>query len=105
MNRLATILLLLVVVATGLFTASAQAPAEKKSTFLSTLKTDQPVSLKEVAGRYEISIVEGVAAVQGHKVTEIGPDHIVVQDISGVTEILIPIYSIKSIIKLEMPPP
>lgn len=102
MNRI-FILLLIVVVSVGTFSVTAQVPVEKRPTFLSTLKTGQPVSLKEVAGRYEISTLEGVAAVQGHKVTEIGPDYIVVQDIAGVTEAHIPIYSIKSIIKLKLP--
>ncbi len=105
MNRLATMFLFLVVVATGQFNVTAQAPAERKSNFLAALKENQQVTLKETTGRYEISIVEGVAAVQGHKVTKIGPDYVVVEDFTGVTEILIPIYSIKAIIRLKMPPP
>lgn len=104
MNRI-FILLLIVVVSVGTFSVMAQAPVEKQPTFLSTLKSGQLVSLKEVAGRYEISIVEGVAAVQGHKVTKIGPDYVVVEDFTGVTEIHIPIYSIKAIVKLKMPTP
>lgn len=104
MNRLTTIFLLLVCVAAS-FAASAQAPAERKSNFLAALKENQQVTLKETNGRYEISIVEGVAAVQGHKVTEIGPDYIVVQDIAGVTELHIPLFSVKAIIRLKMPTP
>lgn len=102
MNRI-IILLLLVVVATGRLSVTAQAPAERKSNFLAALKRDQPVSIKEVSGRYEISTVDGAAAVQGHKVVEIGADYVIVQDISGVTEIHIPMYSIKAIIQLKFP--
>lgn len=89
--------------ALGLLTASAQAPAEKQPTFFSALKEGQPVSLKEVSGRYEIATVEGVAAVQGHKVMEIGNDFVVIQDISGVTESRIPLWSIKAITRLKVP--
>jgi len=96
-------LVLLIVAATGKYNVMAQAPAEKQPTFLSALKEGQPVSLKEVSGRYEITTVEGVAAVQGHKVVEIGNDYIVVQDIAGVTESRIPVYSVKAIIRLKVP--
>ena len=60
MNRIAIILLLLVIAATGTFTVTAQAPAEKQPTLLSALKVGQPVSLREVSGRYELTTVAGV---------------------------------------------
>ena len=65
--------------------------------FLSALKEGQAVVLKEAAGRYEITLMEG-----GHKVIEIGPDYIVVEDIAGVTETRIPVYSIKSIARIKV---
>lgn len=102
MNRIVIILILLVITAIGTFTVTAQAPAEKQRHFLSALKKGQPVSLKEVSGRYEISTVEGVPGVQGHKVIEVATDYVVVQDISGVTEIHIPIFSIKAIVRLKL---
>lgn len=89
--------------AVRLLTASAQAPAGMQNTFLSALKEGTPVSLKQDAGRYEISTVEGAAAVQGHKVVEIGPDFVVIRDVAGVTESRIPILSIKAIIRLKVP--
>lgn len=103
MNRFFILLLILVVAATGTFTVTAQAPAEKQRTFLSALKEGQSISLREVSGRYDITTVEGVAAVQGHKVIEIGNDFVVVQDIAGVTESRIPLWSIKAIIRLKVP--
>jgi len=103
MHRTLIILLLLVIAATGTFTVTAQAPVEQQSTFLSALKEGQSVSLREVSGRYEITTVAGVVGVQGHKVTEIGNDFIVVQDIAGVTESRISIFSIKAIVRLKVP--
>jgi len=89
--------------ALGLFTASGQAPVEKQSTFLSSLKVGQQVTLRDVSGRYEISTLEGVVGVQGHKVIEVASDFIVVQDIAGVIESRIPIFSIKAITRLKVP--
>lgn len=97
------LVLLLVVAATGTFTVTAQAPAEKQHSFLSALKEGQPVSLKEVSGRYEISSVQGVAAVHGHTVIEVASDFVVIQDVAGVTESRIPLWSIKAIIRLKVP--
>jgi hypothetical protein len=97
------VLFLLLVAASGAFTVTAQAPAEKQPTFLAALKAGLPVSLREVSGRYEITTVEGVAAVQGHKVMEIGNDFVVIQDVAGVTESRIPVYSVKAIVRLKVP--
>ena len=103
MNRIAIILLLLVAAATGTFTVTAQAPAEKQHSFLSALKEGQSVSLKEVSGKYELSILDGVPSVQGHKVIEVASDYVVIQDIAGIAENRIPVYSIKVIIRLKVP--
>ena len=103
MQKAIVAVVVLAFMAVGLFAASAQAPAEKHRTFLSALKEGQPISLREVSGRYEFTTVEGVATVQGHKVIEIGNDFVVVQDIAGVTETRIPVFSIKAIIRLKVP--
>jgi hypothetical protein len=76
--------------------ASGQEKARKG--FLSVLKEGQSVVLKESAGRYEITLMDG-----GHKVIEVGPDYVVVEDLAGVTETRIPIYSIKSIARIKGP--
>ena len=69
--------------------------------FLSILKEGQSVSVKEVAGRYEITVMKDVKL--GQKVIEVGSDYVVVKDAAGITEIRIPVYSIKSIVKLKVP--
>jgi hypothetical protein len=75
--------------------ANGQEKARKG--FLSVLKEGQGIVLKEAAGRYEITLMEG-----GHKVIEVGPDYVVVEDIAGVTETRIPIFSIKSIARIKV---
>jgi hypothetical protein len=65
--------------------------------FLSVLKEGQGIVLKEAAGRYDITLMEG-----GHKVIEVGPDYVVVEDVAGVTETRIPIFSIKSITRIKV---
>ncbi len=76
--------------------ASGQEKARKG--FLSVLKEGQSVVLKESAGRYEITLMEG-----GHKVIEVGPDYVLIEDLAGVTETRIPIFSIKSIARIKGP--
>ena len=65
--------------------------------FLSVLKEGQAVVVKEVSGRYEITLMEG-----GHKVIEVGPDYVVVEDLAGVIDTRIPVYSIKSITRIKV---
>lgn len=102
MPRVPFILILLAVISFATFNATGQAP-EKRHHVLSVLKEGQPVSLKEVQGRYEIGTIEGIAAPQGYKVIEIGDDFLVVQDITGINEIHIPVFSIKAITKVKPP--
>jgi len=100
MNRISIIVLMLLVVT---LTASGQTVAEKDNPFLTVLKAGQPVSFKEVSGRYLISTFDGLPGVQSHKVIEIANDHIVVQDISGISEIHIPVCSIMSVVRMKLP--
>ena len=102
MKQAPLILLLLVVLSFATFNATGQAPPEKRNQFLSVLKEGQPISLKEVQGRFEISFVEGLAVPQGYKIIEIGADFLIVQDITGINEIHIPLYSIKAITKMKL---
>ena len=69
--------------------------------FLTALKEGQTVTLKENAGKYEITLLKNIPL--GHKIIEVGSDFVVVEDAAGVTEIRIPVTSIKAIIKLKVP--
>jgi hypothetical protein len=87
--------------ALGFFVASGQAPAQPRGV-LSVLHVSQQVSLKETSGRFEIGVFENGPGVLGQKVVELGTDYLVVQDVAGVTETRIPIYSIKAIVTLKV---
>jgi hypothetical protein len=69
---------------------------------LSALHKDQPVMVKEVAGRYEINVIPGGPPMLGHKVVEVGQDFLVLEDIVQVTELRIPLYSIKNVSVLHL---
>jgi len=72
-----------------------------RKSFLSVLKEGQSVSVKELAGRYEITVMKDVKL--GHKVIEVGGDYVVVEDAAGVTDTRIPVYSIRAIVRLKVP--
>ena len=103
MNRLQSTLILLAILLAAGVASTAQPPVEKRRTVLSVLQVGQSVAMKEVAGRYEISTIEAIPDSLGYKVMEVADDHLVVQDISGVHEIHIPVYSIKAIIRVKLP--
>ena len=97
------ILLLIALFVSGAFAVTAQAPAEKRPTVLNILKVGQKVNLKDVAGRYEVSLYEEVPAIPGYTIQQIEADHLVVQDVAGINELHIPIYSLKAIIRVTLP--
>ena len=94
---------LLLVVATLLLavTATSYGQDKPKKTFLSALKEGQVVSVKEVAGKYEITVMKN--APVGSKVIEVGTDYVVLEDPAGVMDTRIHVTSIKSIIRLKLP--
>lgn len=75
-------------------------PAKKPTGVFSGLKVGQSVSLKDDGSAYTITHFEPELP-QSHKVVEIGDDFVVVRDIAEITETTIPIYSIKSIVKVR----
>ena len=85
-------------------TVAAQVPAEKRSTVLEVLKKDQKVGVKVVAGRYEIQFLDGIDDVQQYTVKAIESDHLVVEDVTKVHRLYIPIYSISSIQSMKLTP-
>jgi hypothetical protein len=85
-----------------LFAAFGFAPGQRDGV-LSGLKPGMPVSLSENAGRYEIGVFSKGPEVLGYKVLEVGADYLVLEDISGIKELRIPLYSIKSVITTKLP--
>jgi hypothetical protein len=101
MNRRLIALLLSAFLVLGLSTVTGHGQEKSRKGFLSILKEGQSISVREVGGRYEITFIKGVQP--GHKIVEVGADYLVVEDIAGVTETRIPIYSIKSIVRVKVP--
>lgn len=85
-----------------IFTASGQAPIKARG-FFSVLHVGQSVTLKDTNGRYEIGVFDNGPDLLGYKVVEVGSDYLVVQDVSGVNELRIPVYAVKTVVTLKVP--
>ena len=103
MNTAYRISIMFLLVLIGTYCLSGQTAKENEKQFLAVLKEGESVSLKEVSGRYEIQIYDGFPGAQSNKVLEVASDHIVVQDISGLAETHIPVFSIMSIVRMKLP--
>ena len=102
MNRSTCGIVLVAFIAVWIVSASGQA-TDKPDGFLSILKKDQPLILKEVAGRFEISLMDDALEPLTHKIISTENDFLVVEDIASVSETRIPIYSIKAITTITTP--
>ena len=80
---------------------TGQAPPSQRREFLAVLKVGQSVVVKETAGRFTISTVDDLPDSLSHKVVEVGSDYLTVEDIAGIHQIRIPVYSISSIVRLK----
>lgn len=78
----------------------AQEKDKENKGFLSVLRAGQPVAVKEFNGRYEITMLDD--ARLGYKVTEVGSDFVVIEDVAGITEMRIPVTSIKVITRVKL---
>ena len=87
---------------TAITGAIAAQPKENKVGIFASLDKGQKVSLKETAQGFEIGVFPGVEQL-GYTITEIGQDYIVLEDITGVSETRIPVYSIKTIKTIKLP--
>lgn len=87
-----------------LFVASGQAPAKPRGV-LALLTPRMPVSLTDTAGGYEIGTYSiGPEVPLGYTVLEVGPDHVVVEDVSGIRQLRIPIYAVKAVVTTTLKP-
>jgi len=84
-----------------LIPATSYGQDKSKKTFFSALKEGQIVTVKEVGGKYEITVLKN--APVGSKVLEIGNDFVVFEDPAGVLETRIHVTSIKCITRLKLP--
>ena len=102
MTRLLSYFAGTVAVAVVLFASLGLAPGPKEGV-LSVLKPGMPVNLMDVGTGYEIGIFTKGPNMLGYKVIEVGTDYVVVEDISGIKELRIPIYAIKSVSTTKLP--
>jgi hypothetical protein len=96
MNKTILVSVIVAFLASGIFSASGQAPARPQGV-LAVLRAGQAVNLKESSGRFEIGVFDKGPDVLGHKIVEVGNDYVVLQDIAGVSETRIPLYSVKAV--------
>ena len=101
MNRHLIALYLSAFVTVASFTATSHGQEKARKGFLSVLKEGQSVSVREVVGRFEITLMKDVKL--GQQVIEVGADYLVIEDIAGVKETRIHVTSIKSITRLKLP--
>lgn len=73
---------------------------KKSSGVFSMLKVGQTVTLRDEGTAFSISFLDEERPL-AHKVIEIGNDHIVLEDVAGVTETAIPVYAVKSVVKIN----
>ncbi len=70
---------------------------QPKTALLDVLKPGQTVSVKEVAGRYEITVFMDTVRPLGHKVISVSRDHVRVRDITQIVDTLIPVYAVSAV--------
>jgi hypothetical protein len=93
------IVLLLPIIAVLLLTIGAT-DVPKKTVF-SSLKVGQSVGLKDHGAAFEINFLSEEIP-QGHTVIVIEDDYVVLEDLAGVTQTTIPVYSLKAIVRLKV---
>ena len=102
MTRMRNWIGLVAVVALVAVAIGADETKKPKSVF-SALKVGQSVSLKDEGSALTITFFDPELP-QSHKVVEVGENFIVVRDIAGVTETTVPVYAVKSIMKVRTKP-
>lgn len=80
-------------------TLSAQNAPNPKSVF-SILKVGQAVNLKDHGSAYSLSIIEDEVPLS-HTVVEVGVNYVVVRDIAGVTDSVVPVNAVKAIERVK----
>ena len=99
MRKILITILLSTVLCAATFSTASQGQEVRSKSFLSNLQVGQIVLVSEPGGRYELRIIKGLEV--GHKVLEVGTDYVLLEDAGGVTETMIPVTSIRSVVRLR----
>lgn len=95
----ATLVLLLWIGATAV---SQQPRPLPTSSILGLLKKGQPIAVKDAGFAYELTVyVEGPEKL-GHTIIDVTADYVVVRDLTGITDLAIPVWSIKSVATVRL---
>jgi hypothetical protein len=78
--------------------AQGQAPVAASTGALAVLTRGQHVGVQDSGGRFEINAFPGSGVFFGSEVVDVGSDFVVLRDLTGVTEMRIPVTSIKAVI-------
>ena len=98
MRRIVVTLAFLALVVLGSSFAFSQRDGERRGQgVFAYMVRGQAVNLKDADGRYEIELYANGPETLGYRVVEVQPDYVVIGDVGQVTEIRIPIYSIKAV--------
>jgi hypothetical protein len=91
----------LVVVAALAVGIAAAPKVDGRKGVLAPLEVGQQVSLKESAGGFTISVVQGVPL--GQKVVEVGAEYVVLEDPTGTVQTRVPITSVRAVVVTRLP--
>ena len=69
---------------------------------LDRLVVGESVNLVEKDGRYTLAMFPGGPRPLSHTVVAVGTDHVVLRDVVGVTDTVVPVYSIQAITVLRI---
>ena len=107
MNRKSSIVLALAAVvvisasivfrSSGLCAIASEKEAPAKASFLDRLKLGESVDVEERNGRYYFTLLPQNIRPLKHTIIDVGSDYVTVRDLVGITDTIIPIYSVASI--------
>jgi hypothetical protein len=84
------------IIALSLFAAQPDQKEPPTGVFAG-LHKGEPIALKELVSCFEITVFPDGPETLGFEVVEVGHDFVAVRDASGIREVRIPVYAIKSI--------
>ena len=84
-------------------TAVSQPPRpQPSSAILGLLKKGQAISVKDAGFNYELTAFADGPEKLSHTIIEITADYVLVRDLPGITDLAIPIWSIKSVATVRL---
>ena len=86
----------------GATAVSQQPRPQPSSSILGLLKKGQPIAVKDAGINYELTVYDKGPDKLGHTVVAVTAEYVVVRDLAGITDIAIPVWSIKSVATVRL---